>query len=200
MKPRPTSPELETFDWLLVELNGELQMLQELYAAEHLAILDRAAPIFFDELRERLLHHLIQSICRLFDPVKTAGQLNLSLDAIASLPEVSSISADLRQRIAAVRPLWERHLMIWRHKRIAHSDAAAATGKTPLPDLPWADVRNIVAQVSEIGREIHHRLDGADHDYRPHYGPGWVPELLKVLNAGLAKQDVDRIAALGQQS
>src|SRR5688500_3202825 len=124
MKPRVSNPELEAFNFHLVDLNGELQMLHELYTAENAGLFYRVAPLFFDELQERLTHHIIQSICRLFDPAKTAGQLNLSLDAIAALPEVAPISADLKRRIAVVRPTWEKHMKVWRNKRIAHSDTA----------------------------------------------------------------------------
>src|SRR5438093_12478171 len=74
---------IETFDNLLVDLNGEWRLHKELFQdPEHYILFDKSAPMIWHMLREALIDSVFMSIARLLDPAVSSRKDNLSISRI----------------------------------------------------------------------------------------------------------------------
>lgn len=175
------SPKLKRLRDLVVDLNVQWQMFDELFSdAKNYAVFNRTGPSFWIHLRTYLLDAILLSISRFFDPAANQGQTNLSLAAVITFQEVASIRHDLERQLDKMRPVWERGIKIWRHKKLSHSDMPTALGQAPLPDIPISEVKTLVSGISEFVREIDHRLNQVDVSYNISVSQ-WVPQVLRHL-------------------
>ena len=183
------SQRLEKLGRLVLDLNVRWQMFDELYSeAKNYAVFNRTGPMFWSHLWYILLDDLFASISRFFDPAQSRGQENFSLAAILEFQEVASIRGDLQQRLDAMKPVWQRGIKVWRHKKISHSDMLTVLGKNSLPEIPLSEVKELVEKITDFTREIEHQLHQRDVGYRCSL-TGWVPQVLSYLELGVEKKD-----------
>jgi hypothetical protein len=186
------SPELERLRNLIVDLNVQWQMFDELFSdTKNYAVFNRTGPNFWIHLQTYLLDTIFLSISRFFDPAATRNQMNLSLATVCAFKEVVSIRLDLERRLREMRPVWERGIKIWRHKKLSHADMPTALGLAPLPDIPHSEVKTLVSGISDFVREIDHRLNQVDVSYRITVSQ-WVPQVLGYLEKGVRETDKNR--------
>jgi len=179
------TPRLAKFDELVIDLNIQWQMFDGLYApTEHYTVFNRTGPNFWNHLQAYLLDSLFLSISRFFDPEKMRGSENLSLRAVINFEEVMSIRDELSAREVAMRIIWERGIKIWRHKRLSHSDMNTALRIELLPEVPFADIKDLVDKISEFAREINHRLHEYDQSYEVSIVQ-WTPQVMDYLRHGI---------------
>ena len=186
------SPELKHLRNLVLDLNVQWQMFDELFSdAKNYAVFNRTGPNFWIHLQIYLLDTIFLSISRFFDPMANRNQTNLSLATVCAFQEVGSIRLDLERRLNDMRPVWDRGIKIWRHKKLSHSDMPTVLGQEPLPDIPYSEVKNLVSGISEFVREIDHRLNQVDVNYEISVSK-WVPQVLRYLEEGVRRIDQDR--------
>ena len=123
------------FSRVVVELHTQWQMFRDLYSKpQNVVLFNDAAPLFFAHLKEYLLDLLYLSISRLFDPIKSCGDENLSLIKLVEYPEVKAIRGRLDTECSRLKNIWSKGIKTWRHKMISHNDLAtddAATFEQP---------------------------------------------------------------------
>jgi hypothetical protein len=184
----PTT-RLAKFYELVIDLNIQWQMFDSLYApTEHYPVFDRTGPNFWNHLQTYLLDALFLSISRFFDPARMRESENPSLRAVISFDEVNPIRDELSAREADMRLIWERGIKIWRHKRLSHSDMNTALRIDTLPDVPFADIKDIVERISQFAREINHRIHEYDQSYKVSIVQ-WTPQIMDYLRHGIERKD-----------
>jgi hypothetical protein len=180
---------LEKLGHLVLDLNVRWQMFDELYSdAKHYEVFNRTGPAFWSHLWYILLDDLFASISRFFDPAQSQTQDNFSLAAILEFPEVAAIRSNLQTRLDAMRPVWERGIKVWRHKKLSHSDMLTVLGTNRLPDIPLSEVKELVEKITDFTREIEHQLHQCDVSYSCSL-TGWVPQVLSYLELGIERKD-----------
>jgi AbiU2 len=179
------SPEFECFERLVVQLNAEWQMFDKLFLRDaNYPLFNRTGRMFWFDIQNCLVDVILQSISRFFDPARNQSQQNLSLQAVISLPKLAPMRADLNRRLEKMRTVWEPGIMVWRHKKLSHSDLPTALGIAALPKIPFSDVQNLVTGITDIAHEIRLRVDGVDVNYKAATGD-WVPKVLGHLRDGV---------------
>ena len=172
-----------------MDLNIQWQMFDGLYEpSENYEIFNRTGPNFWNYLQSYLLDTIFASISRFFDPAKTMGQENLSLLAIIAFDEVQAIRGDLENREKTMRPIFEKGIKIWRHKRLSHADLNVALQVNALPEVPFADIKKLVCDISEFAREINCQIHGYDQSYWVGIVE-WVPQVMNYLKLGIEQKD-----------
>lgn len=183
------NPTLEAMNQLVLELNVRWQMFDELYSdAKNYAVLNRTGANFWATLENLLIDDLMLSISRFLDPPKSMGQANCSLAAMAALPETDPFRSDLQTRLNTLVTIWSKGIQNWRHKKLSHSDMATVLGTNTLPDIPFAEIKTLVDEITAFVREMEHRLNHRDISYQCSI-TGWVPQVLKYLTLGIQKKD-----------
>jgi len=184
----PTA-RLAKFDQLVIDLNIQWQMFDGLYApSEHYPVFNRTGPNFWNHLQAYLLDALFLSVSRFFDPAKMRDSDNLSLRAVIDFEEVCGIRNDLKEREAVMRLIWEKGIKVWRHKRLSHSDMQIALRPDILPNVPFADVKDLVSGISEFARVINCRLHEYDQSYQVSLVQ-WTPQVIEYLRHGIEQKD-----------
>ena len=88
---------------------------------ERIDFLNLAAPAFFAELQQLLWDDILLHLCRLTDPVQSAGKANLSIACV--LPLISD--TDLKSRLSDLYKLVKEKTEFarkWRNRRLAHRE------------------------------------------------------------------------------
>lgn len=187
--PSGNVSQLEIFNRIVLDLNVRWQVFDELYSSpENLPVFDRTGKMFWDHLWNFLLEDLFMAISRFFDPAKNHVQDNFSLLAVLEFPEVAPFRDNLKKLIDEMRPIWERGIKQWRHKKLSHWDMEVALGLKRLPDVPTADVKELVRQISGFAREIEHKLNNRDVSFGCSLTQ-WVPQVLRYLKLGIERMD-----------
>lgn len=193
------SKQIELLRRAVVDLNVKWQMYEELFELpENYAVFHRSGPLFWDHFRAYLLDAIFATVSRFFDPAKTYHQENLSLSAATEFEEFTQIKTELDDKLAKLRPVWERGIKIWRHKKISHADMATALGHQSLPDVPISEIRELIVGISVFVKTIDHQLNSVDVSYSIGLSQ-WVPQVLKYLRAGIEKVDADKKALYGNR-
>lgn len=186
------SPELERLRQLTVELNVQWQMFDELFSdPTNLVIYNRTGPQFWNHLRQYLLDLLFISISRFFDPPKSCGEENFSLETVLNFKEVAPIRGPLKAVKDEMQRVWENGIKPWRHKHLSHIDVSVQLGVERLPDVPISDVRDLVAGISRFVHDIDLQLNKVGQGYHVAIH-GWVPQVLAYLRRGVEKTDEKR--------
>ncbi len=180
---------LKRLSELILDLNVQWQVFDELYSpAANYAVFNRTGAAFWKHLWYHLLDDLFISISRFFDPARTKWQENLSLAAAMNFPEVAPIRKDLQHRLREMKPIWERGIKAWRHKKLSHNDMATALGKQTLPDVPLSEAQELVSKITDFVRQMEQQMNKCDASYR--CSPtGWVPQVTRYLRLGIEKKD-----------
>ena len=184
--------EFEPLRTLVRDLKVQWQMFDDLYSeSKHYYLFQRTGPRFWMQLREYLLDVVFTSISRFFDPPRNRSQKNYSLAAVLEKPEVSSIRKDLQARLDLLTSKWEKGIKQWRHKKLSHSDTEIVLGREALPEIPYADISDLVSGIAAFVNEIDLRLYDFEVAERVEIAQ-WVPQVMRYLKAGVEKVDHDQ--------
>jgi hypothetical protein len=178
---------IETFDNLLVNLNGEWRLHQDLFQVpEHYILFADSAPMIWHMLRDALIDSIFMSIARLLDPSTSCGKDNLSVSRIVrNMP--SGVERDQIQRqYDELRGLYDSALRHWRNRKLSHNDLKTIKGMSPLPTIPYTEISELINKINELGRRIGHVVQEVDKSFKPHVSnQDWVWKLTKVLKKGI---------------
>ncbi len=156
-----------------------------------IAILNDAAGSFFGLVQRDFWQQTLLQVCRMTDPPKSMGKLNVSL---ARLPPL--VRASIRDEIECLVGDADRKADFakdWRNRRLAHSDHALAIEEHARP-LPPASNSQIEAVLESIGC----CLNAVDYEYRD-TTTVWQPldrldgaeSVLYVLRAGVVAKQLE---------
>jgi len=116
--------------WLHLKWNDFRALFAE--SQETIDLLNEAAPDFFGNLQRMMWEDLLLHLCRLTDPVKSAGKDTLTVRRISELipdqqlkVQVASEAENARDKTQFARN--------WRNRRLAHRELPPLAGETPNP-------------------------------------------------------------------
>ena len=143
-----------------------------------------------------LLDTVLLDLAKLLDRPGTPGRQNLSLER--AIEKVAHKLEDEQENTlrASLNQIKEKHkaIMTERHKRLAHTDEAAALGAADLPRLTLNLVDEAVRDILNLYNDILRAYDDSqahfdiiDEEVEEH-----VALLLKVMERGNAKLDAER--------
>lgn len=157
---------------------------------ETIAVLNRAAPSFFQHPQNTLWEDALLHICRLTDPPRSAGKPTLT---IRQLPAHVGDTA-LRERVAcAIGDAKDKSDFArdWRNRRLAHKELPPLDGTppTPLAQARRRDVEGALAAIREVMNLIERQFEGGTVGYEYAIGSvDGVNSLLFYLKKGLEAQ------------
>jgi len=177
---------------LLAELHYALWMKWKEYRAlygtnpETIDLLNQAAPAFFHHLQSVLWEDVLLHLCRLTDPVKSAGKDNLTLACLpAAITEppiqrkVQSLVEIAQQKTAFARD--------WRNRRLAHKELPP-TSQEPV-SLALASRRHVeeaLAAIRDAMNCIENHYENSPVRYEDVIEPlGGAASLLSCLRKGV---------------
>jgi hypothetical protein len=185
----PSDATFEALNRVVLELNVHWEMFEGLYSdPEHLVTFNRTGANFWETIRELLVDQLMLSISRFFDPSKSLGGVNCSLETMIELPEVAGIKADLETRVGEMRKVWAPRIKAWRHKKLSHTDLKTALGVSILPEVTYKEIGQLVDSITAFSRQIQHHVYQRDIGYHCSQ-TGWTPQVIKYLQLGVEKRD-----------
>lgn len=170
-------------------------MFDTLYQqSENYSLFQRTGEKFWGELEALLLDSIMLGISRLLDPAQNRHQENLSLRAFLDLAFDNVTRGRWEADIVAMEALWKPGIKVWRDKKISHGDLEFATGLRTLPDVPFAEIKNLVELITSFVSRITHEDQGFEIGFMPPI-THWVPTVLQYLKLGIEKKD-ERLNAL----
>jgi hypothetical protein len=160
-------------------------------------LLQRTAPLFFNELNHVLLEYCRLQACKLTDPADT-----WSTEAQARVESLTihNLNRDLeREKLknqaiddaSAALMRYRKLVKPSRHKAIAHLDKAATLANQPIGAHAEQDVVDFLASLQTYNDEVGDVVGEGPLDFRGTSGQGDVLTLLQFLRAGLASKDAE---------
>ncbi len=148
-----TRDEFNAFSRLVLDLHRRWHQYCALYAgddgAAKLALMNETAPTFFAWDREVWLDGIFLSISRLMDRPIITGKKTLGLDGI--LERVAeSLKSKLEPLVHDIKCIHNRGMKDWRNNRFSHNNLEYHLGQTSLPDVPLADVEDLVLKLEQL--------------------------------------------------
>ena len=180
---------IETFDNLLADLNGEWRLHKELFQVpEHYILFADSGPVIWHMLRDALIDSVFMSIARLLDPPASCGKDNLSLSRILlNMPPGDEREQTQRQYDELV-PLYNSALRHWRNRKLSHNDLMTIRGMSPLPQVSFNEISELIDKINKLGRRIGHVVQGVDKSFVPHISnDNWVWRLIETLKKGISQ-------------
>jgi len=173
----------------LVWLHLKWSSFCDLFAKDRTTIdlLNEAAPDFFGNLQRMMWEDVLMHLCRLTDPVKSAGKDTLTVQRISELvPEqqlsekVAAYAANARERTQFARD--------WRNRRLAHRELPPLNGEThtPLARASRQHVEDALKGLRQTMNSVSEHYLGASTAYEHSIEAlGGVASLLTRLRAGV---------------
>jgi len=181
--------------WLHLKWNDFRALFAE--SQETIDLLKEAAPDFFGNLRLTMWEDVLLHLCRLTDPVKSAGKDTLTVRRISEvIPE-----QPLKDQVAAHAENAKDKTQFardWRNKRLAHRELPPLAGETPnaLAHASRQDVENALAALRQTMNTVAEHYLGAAVGYEHSIEAlGRVASLLSHLQMGVEarRAELDRL-------
>ncbi len=146
----------------LVLVHAKWLEYRELYAhsSDRLDLLNRTSGFFFKIVQDGLWDDVLLHIARITDPVRTAGNENLTIQILPPLIEDRELQKEARihlERCIEKSVFAREH----RNKRLAHRDLLLASDEkaVPLSGVSRAHIEDMLASLRELMNKL-------DHHYR----------------------------------
>jgi hypothetical protein len=163
-----------------------------------ITLLNESAPAFFGNLQRMYWEDVLLHLCRLTDPIKSAGKETLTILRIPTLipdpdlkRQVNALATEATTRTDFARP--------WRNRRLAHRELPPLSGHAALP-LPSASVRDVEEALVAIRAtlrciELHYLKANVAYEHSIE-APGGVALLLIRLRDAIEVERKEREGAL----
>ncbi len=178
----------EIFMWLcqdVAALHNKWHFYLELYSSEeHAALLSELALGSFNIIEESLRSDMTMSICRLSDPVKTAGKPNLSLQTLAKKCHGFDGLSELPDDFLEARDPVRRY----RHKRVGHNDlnTTIKPHENPLPGIGRTQIDTILDLAGRVLNVVYQNFVDSESSFTPFLIGGADP----LENRAIAKGQI----------
>jgi hypothetical protein len=160
-------------------------------------LLQRTAPLFFDELNHVLLDYCRLQACKLTDPADTwSHEAQARVESLT----VCNLNRDLEREglktqaiddASAALMRYRKLVKPSRHKAIAHIDKAATLANQPIGAHAEQEVVDFLDSLQSYNDEVGEVVGEGPLDFRGTSGQGDVLTLLQFLRAGLASKDTE---------
>lgn len=182
---------IETFDNLLVDLNAEWRLHQELFQVpERYILFADSSPMIWHMLRAALIDSVFMSIARLLDPPTSCGKDNLSVSRIPLNMPSGAERDQIQQQYDELVGLYDSALRLWRNRKLSHNDLKTIKGMSPLPNIPYTEISELIDKINELGRRIGHVVQEVHKSFKPHImNQDWVWKLIETLKKGVEGSD-----------
>jgi hypothetical protein len=181
------------FMWLCQEvasLHNKWQFYLALYTGEEdTGLLSELASGSFVIIEESLRHDMTMSICRLSDPPRTGGKLNLSLQTVAEKVQgVEGLSELLVGFLQACEPVRR-----YRHKLVGHRDLSTTIKPqdNPLPGIGRTQIDTILDLAGRVLNVVYRHFVDSELTFIPSLIGGadtllyWLGVAKKAKEAGI---------------
>src|SRR5260370_34462315 len=178
---------IEAFDNLLADLNGEWRLHKELFQVpEHYILFADSSPTIWHMLRDALIDSVFMSIARLLDSPASCGKDNLSLSRILLKMPAGQERDEIQRQYDELVSLYNSALRHWRNRKLSHNDLMTMRGMSPLPDVSFNEISELIDRMNKIGRQIGHVVQDIDKSFVPHISnDDWVWRLVESLKKGI---------------
>lgn len=152
--------------------------------------LNEAAPAFFAGLQDTLWNDVLLHLCRLTDPVMSAGKRNLTIECFPSLISDAALRANVEEllKIVKVRTVFARD---WRNRRLAHREFPIAITADLESLTPGSrhDVEEALAAIRSAINciEVHYMKSSVLYEHSIE-ALGGIDALLKCLEKGVEEK------------
>ncbi len=157
------------------------------------ALVNKAAPLFFNVVQRTLWYDTILHIARLTDPPKTSNKDNLTIQRLTGLLSDNGVAMKIDKLIqnAIEKSGFCRD---WRNRRIAHSDLKLATeeGAKPLEEASRINMDDALKAIAEVLNEVSKEYMQETSIFDGGIIPGGVEHLLYIVNDGLKAEEYQR--------
>ena len=157
------------FMWLcqdVAALHNKWHFYLGLYSSEqHAGLLSELALGWFNIIEESLRNDMTMAICRLSDPVRTAGKPNLSLQTLAKKCDgFDGLSELLHDSLEACDPIRR-----YRHKRVGHNDlnATIKPHEDPLPGIGRTQTDTILDLAGRVLNIVYQNFVDSELSFKP---------------------------------
>src|SRR6266487_1303563 len=114
------------------------------------------APIIWHMLREALIDSVFMSIARLLDPAVSLGKDNLSISRILLNMPPGKERDQTKQQYDELVSLYNSALRHWRNRKLSHNDLMTITGMSPLPEVSYKEISELIDKINQLARRIGH--------------------------------------------
>ncbi len=123
-------------------------------SSQHLQMMQETAPTTFSIYRECLMHDVMLSIRRLFDPAlnqrrNKPPEDNFTFAWLAEYLEDGNKRREFTEALTLLNPKIET-LTTWRHKVIAHNDYELGVNQQLLPPVRIDEIQGIIKEMSDL--------------------------------------------------
>ena len=154
-------------------------------------LLQRTAPLFFNELNHVLLEYCRLQACKLTDPAGSWGRESLTVCNLNAHLQREGLMNQPIENAAAGLMRYRQLVKDSRNKGIAHLDKAATLANQPLGEHAEQDVVDFLDSLQTYNDEVGEVVGEGPLDFRGTSGQGDVLTLLQFLRAGLASKDTE---------
>ena len=175
------------------QLHLKWKEFRALYAADQKTIdlLNQAAPTFFHDLQNVLWGDILLRLCRLTDPLKSAGKDTLSLARLPSVIPDNLLKAKVAPLVESAKQKTD-FARDWRNRRLAHKELPPVTGQQTKP-LEMASLKHVEEALTVIREAMNcierHYENSTTTTYERCIEPsGGVNSLLSCLRRGVDAQ------------
>ncbi len=178
----------------VVWLHLKWRQFRQLYGTDEgtIDILNRTAPVFFRTIQNVLWEDTLIHLCRLTDPPRSSGKLNLSITQVLSHVNDTVVKQEVANlvRIAEDKVKFARD---WRNRRIAHRDMALALNQAPaaLAVASRTHVEDALLSLRNVMNRINSYYMKSEVAYEHGIFPGDADALVHHLRAVVSSEDTD---------
>jgi hypothetical protein len=162
------SADVAKFANLCVSARSTWTHYQTLFEASPLRreLLNEIAPVFFGDLNQMLIEHLVLQVCKITDPAQTSGRSNLTVKYLvqhgtyppADLVSLTELSNSMEQFRAKVVPA--------RNRIISHVDLEAVQEGVPLGGAATSEWDQFWQDLESFVQLVHRHYVDAAWDFR----------------------------------
>ena len=174
--------------WLYMKWNDFYSLFGS--DAETVALLNQAAPVFFNHLQRALWEDILLHLCRLTDPPQSVGRNNLTLRRLPLIITEPALKTNVEALVGQARNKTD-FARDWRNRRLAHKELPPLSGQTSVPLTPASrkDVEHALKAITEVMNCIERHYQNSDVEYSGVIEPpGGVDALLHYLKKGVLSQ------------
>ena len=173
-----------------IQLNRDYKIFKQLFTAseERITLLNNVAPGYFRVTQDLLIGSVFLSICRLTDPIKSAGKKNLSFDRLFSEISDKISKSKLTKLEKLLKGIKEKSQPIrdYRNKRLSHTDLEDALKlSSKIGPIPRNLVDELINDINNIFETLAADYEGA-HYFTPDVSfQGDAEDLIFFLEKGI---------------
>ena len=157
---------------------------------ERIAFLNEAAPAFFGDLQDVLRNDVLLHLCRLTDPLESAGKPNLTIARLFPLISNDGLRGKAEELFKVVKDK-TRFAREWRNRRLAHREFPVAVEVVARSLTPGSrqEVEEALAAIRGVMNciEVHYQKSTVLYEHSIEE-LGGVDALLKCLEKGVEEK------------